>query len=62
MIEHCIQTIIRDLGPTGLLIIGLYFVLSRPLSCMAASLKVINHELGEILLMLKVLNACKKEK
>jgi hypothetical protein len=46
-------TIVNELGPTGLLVIGLYFLLYRPMKSMAGSLLMINHELGYILAILK---------
>jgi hypothetical protein len=47
------SAIINELGPTGLLVIGLYFILYRPMKSMAGSLRIINHELGAILAILK---------
>jgi hypothetical protein len=52
MIEHFIENLINELGATGLLVIGLYFLLFRPLTAMAKHLRMINHELGEILQLL----------
>ena len=49
MIEEIITIIVNELGPVGILIVGLYFVLSKPLKNMAYSLNVINHELGKML-------------
>lgn len=53
MIEYCLQLIIKELGPTGLLVIGLYFVLGVPLKKMAFHLKIINHELGQVVRILE---------
>jgi len=53
MIDEFLQAIVRELGPQGLLIVGLYFLLYKPLRRMAASLKTINDELGEIVTLLK---------
>jgi len=53
MIDYVIKVIVTELGAQGLLIIGLYFVLYRPLKNMSTSLRTINHELGEIITLLK---------
>ena len=53
MIERLIQSIIEDLGATGLLVIGLYWLLWSPLRQIAASLKIINHELAQIAFSVK---------
>lgn len=53
MIELVIQTIIRDLGPTGLLVVGLYFIAGQYLKKISTHLYTINHELGEIRDLLK---------
>ena len=53
MIETFINTIIEELGATGLLVIGLYYILHRPLSSMAKHISIINHEIGEILTLMK---------
>jgi len=52
MIEHFIEKLINELGATGLLVIGLYFLLFRPLTAMAKHLRMINHELGQIIQIL----------
>jgi len=49
MIEQIIVTVINKLRATGLLVLGLYFLLYRPLNSMARHLRIINHELGEII-------------
>ncbi len=48
MIEKYLNTIINDLGATGLLVIGLYWILYGPIRVMARHLEIINKELGEI--------------
>lgn len=48
MFEKILILIINELGPTGLLVVGLYVILRRPLVSMQKSLKTINEELGEI--------------
>jgi hypothetical protein len=53
MIQKCLEAIVNELGPTGLLVIGLYFLLYKPLTKMSRSLSTINHELGAILTILK---------
>ena len=53
MIENFCNLVIENLGATGLLVLGLYFVLTRPLRSMAKSLDIINHELGVIVQLLE---------
>ena len=53
MIELACKNIIDNLGATGLLVIGLYFVLYRPLTRMAYSLNIINHELERVITLLE---------
>lgn len=53
MIEEIVVIIVKELGPVGLLVVGLYLVLARPLRAMAYSLSVINHEIGEIIKIIK---------
>ena len=60
MIDYVLKVIITELGAQGLLVVGLYFVLYRPLKNMSGSLKKINHELSEIINLLKYNNR-KKE-
>ena len=52
MIERFFEKLINELGANGLLIIGLYFALYRPLNSMAKHVKKINEELGAILELL----------
>lgn len=52
MIERFIETLIEELGATGLLVVGLYFLLHRPLKAMAHHLEIINHELQKIVFLL----------
>ena len=49
MIELFFEKLIEELGATGLLVIGLYFILYRPLNATQCHLKKINEELGEII-------------
>ena len=49
MIETFFEKLIQELGATGILVIGLYWILHRPLERMAHSLRTINEELGKIL-------------
>lgn len=53
MIMQCIDKLISELGPTGLLILGLYGILYWPIRDAARSLKTINEELGQIILLIK---------
>ena len=48
MIEEIIRAVIEELGATGLLVIGLYWILYQPLRTIARHLAVMNTELGEI--------------
>ena len=48
MIERFLEKLIEELGATGLLVIGLYFILYRPLNSMARHIHKINDELGKI--------------
>ena len=52
MIEVFFEKLIEELGATGILVIGLYFILHRPLNAMAKHLHTINHELGEIVTLM----------
>jgi len=52
MIERFFEKLINELGANGLLIIGLYFALYRPLNSMSKHVKKINEELGELLRLL----------
>lgn len=53
MIDYVLRCIITELGAQGLLIIGLYFLLYRPLKSMSLHLRTINHELAEIIRLIK---------
>jgi len=53
MIEQIITCIIKELGATGLLIVGLYFILKGAAEKIYGPLKTINEELGEIRDILK---------
>jgi len=48
MIEEIIEQLINDLGATGLLVIGLYWILYQPLRKISRHMGIINEELGEI--------------
>ena len=43
MIEKFLIQIIQQLGPTGLLIVGLYFILGKHLSKIAGHIETMNH-------------------
>ena len=62
MLQNFIENIIKDLGPTGLLVIGLYFALGRPLTKMAKHLSRINDEIGQIITLLNRMDARKNGK
>jgi len=62
MIEIFFEKLIEELGATGILVIGLYFILYRPLNSMAKHLKTINDELGQILRLLTHYNQPKEPK
>lgn len=49
MIERFLEKLIEELGANGLLIIGLYLLLYRPLNAMSRHIHQINHELHRIL-------------
>ncbi len=53
VIEQFFEKLIQELGATGLLVIGLYFILYRPLVHMAKHLHTINDELGELIQLIK---------
>lgn len=55
MIEKILKQIIDNLGATGLLVVGLYFVLYRPLNLMSRHLHHINHELEKVIALLEKL-------
>ena len=48
MIEQIIEKLINELGATGLLVVGLYWILYQPLRTIAKHMENVNHELGEI--------------
>ena len=49
MIERFFEKLIEELGATGLLVVGLYFILYKPLTSMARHLRTINHEIRELI-------------
>lgn len=53
MIEEICSNIIKELGSTGLLIIGLYFILEKGSRRISTHLQNINEELFEIITLLK---------
>ena len=54
MIERFFEKLIEELGATGLLVVGLYFILYRPLNSMAKYMENINRELGDIITHFKI--------
>jgi len=62
MIEKFLERLIQELGPTGILVIGLYLIMYQPMRRIATHLEIINKEIGEIRdLMLAFMAAGKKE-
>ena len=55
MIEQICEQIIHELGPTGLLIVGIYCVAGKHILKMAKHIETINAELGEIRDLLKTI-------
>jgi hypothetical protein len=49
MIETFLKLMINELGPVGLLIIGLYFVLGRHLQKICRHIQIMNHNSEKIL-------------
>ncbi len=47
MIEKIMILIVQELGPTGLLICGLYLILGKHLKKISKHIQIINEELGE---------------
>ncbi len=48
MIKTFLEALINELGATGLLVIGLYYILYQPLRQISRHMGIINKELGEI--------------
>lgn len=48
MIERFLEKLIEELGATGLLILGLYWILYQPLRQISKHMKKVNEELAEI--------------
>ena len=61
MIERFFEKLIEELGATGLLVIGLYFILYRPLNSMARHTHKINDEIGKIYKLMLKQSETKKE-
>lgn len=59
MIETICKQIIDNLGATGLLVVGLYGLLYRPLKLISKNLARINHELSDIIALLEKLTSQK---
>jgi hypothetical protein len=55
MIEKFLTLIIKELGPTGLLIVGLFFLFDRNTRNICACIKAINEELSQIIFLLNQL-------
>jgi len=54
MIEKIIHEIIKELGPTGLLVVGLYYLLYRPLNEITKCVCEIQQELKILVAVSKV--------
>lgn len=61
MIELFIKTLIEELGATGLLVVGLYFILYRPLNSISHHVHKINDDLTAMLKLMKELSHADKE-
>lgn len=61
MFEQLCYTIIKELGPTGLLIIGLYYILDKTNKELIKELKVINDEIKELSVNLDRIASAKKK-
>lgn len=48
MLETFLEKLIEELGATGVLVIGLYFLLYKPLKSMSHHVSIINDEIGKI--------------
>jgi len=55
MTDQFLQAIIKELGPTGLLILGLYWIIGKNLEKMSNYIETINHNSTEIKDLLKEL-------
>jgi hypothetical protein len=53
MFEQICETIIRELGATGLLILGLYWVIGKYLKKMSGNVDTINHNTTEMVHIVK---------
>lgn len=49
MIEKWLQSIVHEFGPTGVLIIGLYFVFTRSMNKIAGHIETMNHNSTKLL-------------
>lgn len=48
MITHLLKSILAELGPVGLLVLGLYFVMGQHLKKIAKHVEIINKETGNL--------------
>jgi len=53
MINEFLTCVVNELGATGLLVVGLYWILYKPLREITTHIHTINGELGEIRDILK---------
>lgn len=61
MIEKMLTTIINELGATGVLVVGLYFILYKPMKKISSSLETMNHNSAKLINCLDNLNTGIKE-
>lgn len=54
MIEKVLILIIQELGPVGLLVVGLYFILYKPMKEMAYSIRCMNNNMQRITTILQM--------
>jgi hypothetical protein len=54
MIEEFATVVIRELGATGLLLVGLYVILLKAVNKISKPLEVINHNSTELLQLVKI--------
>lgn len=53
MLKDFFKALVDELGTNGILLVGLYVLLYRPLQAMANSLKTINGEMATIIELMK---------
>ena len=61
MVEQFIQALIKELGTTGIMLLGLFAIMIHVAREISAPLKIINSEIGEIRDLLKELISMQKK-